>query len=101
MSRESKRVELRRKTDRDLVNLVRRELERGLTLADLAATKESALYAQAERVYQTAKAWLPLVSGLNRHQRGELESRLKELRSVLDQVPPARVQRHFANASAS
>ena len=100
MSRESKLLELRRKTERDLLHLVRRELDRGLTLADLAATKESALYAQAERVYQTAKAWLPLVSVLNRHERLELEFRLKDLRSALDQVPHERVRRHFANASA-
>jgi hypothetical protein len=99
MCRESKLVELRRKTDRDLVILVQKELSRGLTLADVATTKESLLCAQAERAYQTVKTWLPLISGLNRDERGELELKLKELWSALERLPSERVQRYFASAS--
>ena len=89
-SRESKPVELRRKTDRDLENLVRRALNRGLALADVAPTKESALYVQAERAYQMVKTWLRLISGLDRDQHLALELELKELSSALDRTPTKR-----------
>lgn len=100
MSRESKLVELRRKTERDLLNLVRRELDRGLALADVATTKEPALYAQAERAYQMMRTWLPLVSGLSREERRELELKLKELSSTLDRARSENMKRHLANSSA-
>ena len=98
MSRESKLVELQRKTDEDLLTLVRRELDRGLTLADVAVTIQSPLSAQAERAYKTAKAWLPLISGRDRGQRRELEFRLKELRAALDRIPSEKMQRHFVSS---
>jgi hypothetical protein len=101
MSRESKLIELQRKTDEDLLTLVRRELDRGLTLADVAVTVQSPLCAQAERAYKTVKAWLPLISGRDRDERQELEFRLKELRAALDRIPCERIQRHFVSALAS
>ena len=98
MSRESKLVELQRKTDEDLLTLVRRELDRGLTLADVAVTIQSPLSAQAERAYKTAKAWLPLISGRDRGERRELEFRLKELRAALDRIPSEKMRRHFVSS---
>ena len=100
MSRQSKLVELRRKTDRDLLILIQRELDRGLTLADVASTRHSPLFARAERAYQTVKTWLPLVPGLHRAERRELELGLQELRSALERMTSEAPERHFAGASA-
>jgi hypothetical protein len=98
MSRESKLVELQRKTDEDLLTLVRRELDRGLTLADVAVTIQSPLCAQAERAYKTVKAWLPLISCRDRDERRKLEFRLKELRAALDRIRSEKMQRHFVSS---
>ena len=100
MSRESKLFELRRKTDQELLILVQRELDRGLTLADVATTKDSRLYAQAQRAYQMANAWLTVISGLNRDERRKLELKLEELWTALDRLPSEKMQQHFAVASA-
>ncbi len=93
MSKQAKLVQLRSKTDRDLIILVRRELKRGLALADVATTRESPLYAQAERAYATAASMLPRIAGLNPSELRELEGTLKELRGALDGLPSAQVQR--------
>jgi hypothetical protein len=98
-ARRSKLVELRRRTDRDLVILVERELNRGLTVAEVATTKESPLYAQAESAYEMVKTWLPLLSGLNRDERRELELKLKELSSALNRLA-AETKKRLASASA-
>lgn len=100
MSIESKLVELRAKTDRELVILVHRELDRGLTLANVAATQESPLCRRAERAQQMVKAWLPLISGLDREERLELELKLRELSSALDRLASEKMKRDVANASA-
>jgi hypothetical protein len=49
MSGETKLFELRRKTDRGLVFLDRKEIGRGLRLAETAVTPKSKLFEQAER----------------------------------------------------
>ena len=98
MSRESKLAELRRKTDGELVILAQRELNRGVTAADVAVTKGSPAYAQAERAYQMVKACLPLISGLDRDERRDLELRLRELGAALDRQPSEKIKRHFACA---
>ena len=61
MSRESKLVELRSKTDRDLLILVRRELDRGMALASVATGKGSPLYVKAESAYSMVKLLLPKI----------------------------------------
>ena len=99
MSKQAKLVQLRSKTDRDLIILVRRELDRGLALADVATTKDSPLYAQAERAYATAASTLPRIAGLNGSERRELEGTLKQLRGALDSLPSAQVQRSMAGVS--
>lgn len=100
MSRETKLFELRRKTDRGLVFLVRKEIDRGLRLAEAAVTPKSKPYVQAERSYVMSELWLLLISDLNRDERCELELRLKELKSVLERLRTQDMQQHFAGASA-
>ena len=92
MSREAKLVELRSKTDQDLLILIRRELDRGLTLGDVATTRGSPLQAQAEKAYETVRTWLPIITGLSRDERRGLEGKLKELRAALDRLPSEKVQ---------
>jgi hypothetical protein len=99
MSRETKLFELRRKTDRGLVFLVRKEIDRGLRLTETAVTPKSKLFEQAERAYVLSESWLLLISDLDRDERLELELRLLELKSVLERVRAQHMQQHFAGAS--
>jgi hypothetical protein len=87
MSRESKLVELRSKTDRDLLILVRRELDRGVALANVATAKDSPLYAKAESTYSSVKLLLPKIGAVSQDERRELEVELKDLRATLDGLP--------------
>ena len=100
MSREVKLFELRRKTDRGLVFLVRKEIDRGLRLAEAAVTPKSKLFEQAERAYVMSESWLLLISELDRDERRELELRLQELKSALERLRTQDMQQHFAGASA-
>ena len=100
MTRETKLFELRRKTDRGLVFLVRKEIDRGVRLAETAVTPKSKLFEQAERAYVMSESWLLLISDLNREERCELELRLQELKSVLERLRTQDMQQHFAGASA-
>ena len=77
---------LRARTNYDLVILVQRELDRGLSLVKVASTRNSPLFAQADRAYQTATALLPRIGGLSHDDRLRIEGKVKELRSRLDQV---------------
>ena len=97
-SKSSKLAELRQKTDRQLLIVIQNELERGLTLADLAASKESALYARAERAWEKAKSLLPKINGVNTDERRQLELQLKDLRATLGRVSSRNVQRHIASS---
>jgi len=83
-----------------LVFLVRKEIDRGLRLAETAVTPKSKLYEQAERAYLMSESWLLLISDLDRDDRRELELRLKELKSVLERLRIQDMQQHFAGASA-
>jgi hypothetical protein len=85
--RTRKLVSIRHRTDHDLLILVSRELDRGFALAHVATTRTSPLFTQAEKAHDTARAILPRISGLSEGDRLHLESRLKELRVRLDQVP--------------
>ena len=100
MSRETKLFELRRKTDRGLVLLVRKEIDSGLRLAETAVTPKSKLYVQAERAYLMSEPWLLLISDLDRNERRELELRLQELKSALERLRTQDMRQHFAGASA-
>lgn len=98
--RTKKLVSIRHRTDHDLMVLVSRELDRGLALVDVAATRTSPLFAKAEEAHDMARAILPRISDLSEGDRLRLESRLKELRSRLDQVATfARVERYTASVA--
>jgi hypothetical protein len=98
--RTRKLVSIRHRTGQDLQVLVSRELDRGFALVDVATARTSPLFAQAEKAYDTARAILPWISGLSEGDRLDLESRLKELRVRLDQVPAvARVERYTASVA--
>jgi hypothetical protein len=98
--RRRKLVSIRHRTDHDLLILISRELDRGFALADVATTRASPLFAQAEKAFATATALLPRISDLNQGDRLHLESRLKELRVRLDQVEAfARVERYTASVA--
>lgn len=96
MSNEAKLEELRARTDRELLILIRRELDRTLAVADVAATKGSPLHVQAEEAYETVMTLLPKVTGLSSDERRELNIRLKELRVALDRLPAEIVQWYTA-----
>ena len=99
--RTRKLVSIRHRTDHDLQVLVSRELDRGFALVDVATTRTSPLFAQAEKTYDTARAILPRISDLSEKDRLHFESRLKELRVRLDQVPAfARVDRYLTSVAS-
>ena len=83
----SKVTELRAKTDRDLVTLVKRELDRALAMAMSGAAASLSL-SRAEAGYARAKALLPVIDGAR--ERVSLATRLNELRAALDSAaaPP-------------
>ena len=85
--RTQKLVSIRRRTDLDLLVLVQRDLDRGLALVDVATTRNSPLFAQAEKALATATAMFPRISGMSQGDGVRIGARLKELRSRLDQVP--------------
>lgn len=78
---------LRERTDHDLLILVQHEIDRGFALVDVATTRNSAIYAGAEKGFTTAKALLPRICGFSQDDRLRMEARLNELRMRLDQVP--------------
>ena len=88
--------ELRAKTDRELLRLMHRELERATTLANLASGKGSALDLRAEEIYAEVNRLLPGIARLSREQREKVENRLKELRRQLDSLPAAKTSRATA-----
>jgi len=99
--RTRKLISLRHRTDHDLLILVSRELDRGFALVDVATTRTSPLFAQAEKANDTARAILPRISDLSEGDRLHLESRLKDLRVRLDQVAMfARVERYPASVAS-
>jgi hypothetical protein len=88
MSNHTKKlVALRARTNHDLLVLVQRGLDRGFALVDVATSRNSSLFAQAEKAIATATAMLPRISDMNQGDRAQIETRLKELRSRLEQIP--------------
>jgi hypothetical protein len=78
--------ELRAKTDRQLVDLIRSRIERGLALAREVSNDEARAY--AEQAHREAQALLPLLTAAD---RGELEPLLADLDYRLA-ARPLRVQ---------
>ena len=80
----TKLAELRARTDRDLLRIIHNELDRGLALANVAASRQSVFRVQAEAVYTRSKELLPRISGLAPDELGEVEWKLKELSMALE-----------------
>ena len=98
--RTQKLVSIRHHTDHDLLVLISRELDRAFALLDVATTRTSPLFAQAEKAYDTARAISPRISDLSEGDRLHFGSRLKELRVRLDQVATfAKVERYTASVA--
>jgi hypothetical protein len=99
--RTRKLLTLRARTDHDLLVLVNRELDRGFALLDVATTRNSPLFAQAERAFATAAAMLPRISCLSAEERQGIEAKLRQLRSRMDQVPACANVRSYPASVAS
>ena len=97
ISKTSKLAMLRAKTDRELLTLIRMELDRGLALAS-AGVKGSRSHAQAEEAFERAKALLPTIPNLNRWDRAKLEAALSGLRVKLDALPESRALQYRAGS---
>jgi hypothetical protein len=82
----SKLAELRMKTDRDLLLILDGELDRGLALANVAASEQSAFYGQAEAVYARTKGLLAQIAGLPEDELSPVRNKLSELKMALDLV---------------
>jgi hypothetical protein len=84
--RTRKLLTLRAGTDHDLPVLVNRELDPGFALLDVATTRNSPLFAQAEKALATATAMLPRVAGLSADGHQRIKAKVEQLRSRLDEV---------------
>jgi uncharacterized protein len=80
MDRKSKLAELRAKTDRQLVILIRTRLDEGLRSARACAEETCE---EAQRAYSEALALLPTVRAMTEAERRPLEWKLARLRELL------------------
>jgi hypothetical protein len=71
------------------VPMVNTELDRGIAMANVAATSQSVFYARAEEVYVQVKTLLPKISGLTWDDDIALRTRVADLRMALELVPGA------------
>ena len=83
----SKLVELRIKTDRELLALAKSELWRAQIMASVAATKRSPLHQRADQIVRRTAKLLSTISGVDERERETLESILREVRLALDRIP--------------
>ena len=89
----TKLIELRSKTDRQLLALITSRLDAGLNYARLVTspdpevswTSSETFQASAARAYDEVCALLPWVSDVTRAERRRLESKLEQLRELLDE----------------
>jgi len=81
---EPKLEELRRKTDRQLLALVDRQIDAGLWVARIAwETPARSAFITAERAYAEARRLAPLLRNITAAERERLEAKLQELEHVL------------------
>jgi hypothetical protein len=92
---------LHARTDHDLLILVQRGIDRGVTLLDAASSRNSPLFVQAEKTLAMATTLLPKIAGLSVDDRLRIESRVKELRARLDLAPVNANLRNFPATVAS
>ena len=98
--RTRKLLTLRARTDHDLLVLVNRELDRGFAL-DVAATRNSPLFAQAEKALAAVTTMLPRIAGLSADDRQCIEAKVKQLRSRIEHVPAYADRRSYQASVAS
>ena len=79
--------ELRAKTDRELLAVIGTELNRGLVIASVAATRESPLYQHASKSLDRITKLLPTIFVADLNERKALEANIKEMQRALDLVP--------------
>jgi len=101
MSNYAKLAELRARTDRELLILIERELDRALTLADVAANRESASYGEAEKAYGKVLTLLIKAPDIRRQERARIEGNVTELRLLLDRVPAVAGAPRYPASSAT
>ena len=75
------------------VPMVNTELDRGIAMANVAATLESVFYEQAEQVYSRVRTVLPKISGLSRGEQAALQTKVTDLRMALELVPGATMRK--------
>ncbi len=75
------------------VPMVNTELDRGIAMANVAATPQSVFYVQAEKVYVRVNTLLPNISGLSCADHTALKTRVTDLRMALELVPGATARR--------
>lgn len=85
--RTRKLIELRARTDHDLLVLVQKELEAGFALVDTAITRNTPPFARAEKALWTAAMLLPRINSVSKDDRKRIEANVMELRSRLVSVP--------------
>jgi len=67
--------------------MIATELDRGIAMANVAATLESVFYEEAEEVYSQVRTVLPKVTGLSPADQTALETKVTDLRMALELVP--------------
>lgn len=70
--------------------MINTELDRGIAMANVAATLESVFYEQAEEVYVQVKTVLPKLAGLTLADEAALQTKVTDLRMALELVPGGR-----------
>ena len=91
-------AELRAKTDRDLVQIIAKGLERGLAYASVVTNRDCSAYEKAEKIRVEAVILLSVAYGLSEDDRAAVAEKLDGLGLALDQVPPGNACRQAAGA---
>jgi hypothetical protein len=87
----SKLAELRARTDRQLVFVILRELDRALPMAKAAANKESPLYVRALKAYARVRPLVSRVEAVSDNEMAKLEAKLKEVEAALERAASKRI----------
>jgi hypothetical protein len=69
--------------------MISTELDRGIAMANVAATAESVFFTQAEEVYLQVRSVLPKINGLTNDDNATLRTKVTEFRMALELVPGA------------
>jgi hypothetical protein len=71
------------------VPLIDTELDRGIAMANVAASAQSVFYSQATEVYGKVQTLLPRIRGLSGSEHAALAAKVADLRMALEIVPGA------------